>query len=61
VAAPREHALGLEPLEPHHVRPVADGVADLRVLEVLEDAVGAVHAEAEQVLDPVVRVRAAAR
>ena len=46
---------------PHPVRPVADRVAEPRVLELGQDPVGAVHVEAEEVLDPVVGVRPAAR
>ena len=59
--APGEDTLGLDSLEAHSVRSVADRVADLRVLELRKDSVDAVHVEAEQVLDPVIRVRAAAR
>ena len=61
LGAPGEHVLGLDALDPHPVGAVADRVADLRVLELGQDAVDAVHVEAEQVLDPVVRVGAAAR
>ena len=39
----------------------ADRVADLRMLELRQDAVDTVHVEAEKVLDPVVGVGAAAR
>jgi hypothetical protein len=53
--------LVLDSLEPHPVRAVAERFADLGVLELGENAVDAVHVEAEQVVDPVVGVGAAAR
>src|SRR4029079_16116505 len=45
----------------HAVRAVAEELPDVRVVEVGQPLVGAVHVEAEQVLDPVVGVGAAAR
>ena len=57
----REHAAGLDAFEAHAVRAVAERVADLRMLVLGQDAVRAVHVQAEQVLDPVVGVGAAAR
>jgi hypothetical protein len=48
-------------LDPHPIRAVANRVAYPGMLELGEDAIGAVHIEAEQVLDPVVRIGAAAR
>jgi glyceraldehyde 3-phosphate dehydrogenase len=51
----------LDPLEPHPVRAEPDRVAHVRMLELGEDAVDAVHAEAEEVLDPVIGLGAAAR
>ena len=59
--APGENTLRLHALDPHSVCPVADRVADLRMLELGQDTVGAVHVQAEEVLDPVVGVRPAAR
>jgi hypothetical protein len=53
--------LGLDNPEAHLVVAIAETVTDLRVLVVGQDAVGAVHVQAEQVLDPVVGVGAAAR
>jgi len=53
--------LGLDPLESHPVRAKAEHVANLWVLKLRQDAVDAVHVEAEQVLNPVVGVGAAAR
>ena len=48
-------------LDTHPVRAVANRVAHLGMLELRENAISAVHVEAEQVLDPVVRVRATTR
>ncbi len=61
LGAPSKHVLGLDALDPHSVRAKPDRVSDLGLLELRQDAVDAVHVEAEQVLDPVVGVGAAAR
>jgi hypothetical protein len=61
LGAPGEHVSGLEAFEAHSVRAVPDRFADLGMLVLRQDVVGAVHVEAEQVLDPVVGVGAAAR
>jgi len=52
---------GLDPFEAHPIRAKANRVPDLGMLELHQDAVGAVNVEAEQVLDPVVGVRTASR
>ena len=60
LGAPRQHALGLDALDPHPVRAEPHHVADDGVLEFRHHMVGAVHVEPQQVLDPVVGVGAAA-
>ena len=53
--------LGLDALEPHPVLAKADRLAGRRVLEVGQYACDAVHVQAEQILDPVIRIRASTR
>ena len=55
-----EYVLRLDSFEAHAVRAVSEGISDLRMLVFAEYLVCAVHVESEQVLDPVVGVRAAA-
>ena len=56
-----QHVLRFDAFEAHAVLAVAEGVTDLRMLVLGQYSVGTVHVEAEQVLDPVVGVGAAAR
>jgi hypothetical protein len=57
----REYVLRLDDRVAHPVGAKPEAVAKVRVLELGQHGLGAVHVEAEQVLDPVVRVDAAAR
>src|ERR1022692_1336773 len=56
----REHVIPIEYLDPHRGAAGSERelIADRDVLELRQDHIGAVHVQAEQVLDPVIAVRA---